>query len=68
MPLFEFKCNDCGHQFEELTSSTETELPACPECKQVDTKKLPSLSSFGGLSGQGGASHFQPPSCSSGGG
>ncbi len=68
MPLFEFKCNDCGHQFEELTSSTATNLPVCPQCSQADTKKLPSLSSVGSISGQSTPSHFQPSSCSAGGG
>ena len=68
MPLFEFKCNDCGHQFEELTSSTTTELPTCPECQKVDTKKLPSLTSRGTVSGSSGSNHIQAPSCSPGGG
>ncbi|MBT4290718.1 MAG: zinc ribbon domain-containing protein [Deltaproteobacteria bacterium] len=68
MPLFEFKCNDCGYQFEELTSSTATELPLCPECKKADTKKLPSLTSLGSVAGQSGSNQFQAPSCSPGGG
>ncbi len=68
MPLFEFECNDCGHEFEELKSFTDTKLPTCPNCKQVNTKKLLSTSSLGKTSNQGRSDHFQAPACSTGGG
>ena len=30
MPLFDFECDECGTQFEELAAVGET--PACPNC------------------------------------
>ncbi|WP_319778032.1 zinc ribbon domain-containing protein [Maridesulfovibrio sp.] len=44
MPIYEYKCNECGHEFEELVSSTSVETPACPKCESPDTEKM--LSSF----------------------
>ncbi|WP_419782062.1 FmdB family zinc ribbon protein [Maridesulfovibrio sp.] len=44
MPIYEYKCNVCDHEFEELVFSSSAENPACPECKSSDTEKL--LSSF----------------------
>ena len=29
MPLFDFKCRNCGHQFEALVLKNEPECPAC---------------------------------------
>ena len=39
MPLFEYACCKCLHEFEELASSDETN-PPCPECGDADVKKL----------------------------
>ncbi|HAS87833.1 MAG TPA: zinc ribbon domain-containing protein [Desulfovibrio sp.] len=44
MPIYEYKCDVCGHEFEELVFSSSTENPSCPECKSKDTEKQ--LSSF----------------------
>ena len=47
MPLFEYRCATCGHQFEKLVSSSERDkLPPCPKCEAKDTKKLVSRTSF----------------------
>lgn len=32
MPTYEYKCNDCEHQFEELQSINADALTDCPEC------------------------------------
>ncbi len=34
MPLFEFQCRKCGHQFEELLTAAEVEAGQlkCPAC------------------------------------
>ena len=39
MPIFEYSCNACSHEFEELVFSRD-ECPPCPECGSEDTGKL----------------------------
>ncbi|TIH13709.1 zinc ribbon domain-containing protein [Marinifilum sp. JC120] len=53
MPIYEYKCNVCGLEFEELVFPSSSDNPVCPECKSPDTGKL--LSSF-----SGGASFSDP--------
>ena len=60
MPLFEYKCNDCDHKFEELVNSSTTNVP-CPKCKSQNTSKLLSVFAASGGSGSGASS------CSTGG-
>jgi len=38
MPIFEYRCAECGHQFEMLVRG-ETHT-ACPECGATQTEKL----------------------------
>lgn len=44
MPIFEYVCNACGHQFEFLKLPAATTVPSCPACSSQDLKRL--LSSF----------------------
>jgi putative FmdB family regulatory protein len=37
MPLFEYACRGCGHQFEYLTR--QGQQPACPACSGVELEK-----------------------------
>lgn len=39
MPIFEYKCADCGHEFEELVFDRD-ECPPCPKCQSEETGKL----------------------------
>jgi len=39
MPIFEYHCNDCGNEFEELVFDRE-ECPPCPKCQSDKTGKL----------------------------
>jgi putative FmdB family regulatory protein len=32
MPTYQYKCKDCGIQFEEFQSMTERAIDKCPEC------------------------------------
>ncbi len=32
MPTFDFKCNDCGHNFSEFVSIKDKEKVRCPKC------------------------------------
>jgi len=33
VPLYEYRCNDCGHQFEKIQSFSAPEEKECPVCK-----------------------------------
>ena len=44
MPIYEYACKACGHEFEFLVLPTFKDAPACPECKSADLEKL--LSGF----------------------
>ncbi|MCK4656285.1 MAG: zinc ribbon domain-containing protein [candidate division Zixibacteria bacterium] len=56
MPMFEFKCSKCGHEFEELVFSTTPYSVRCPNCSSPDVDKKISAFSSGEASGSG-------PSC-----
>ncbi|MBI5568772.1 MAG: zinc ribbon domain-containing protein [Desulfomonile tiedjei] len=49
MPIFEFKCERCGHEFESLVFSSETRAPVCPSCGSSEAKKVFSVFSCGGI-------------------
>lgn len=40
MPIYEYACRACGHQFEHLRLPAATTDPACPECGSGDLDKL----------------------------
>jgi putative FmdB family regulatory protein len=39
MPIYEYACKECGHEFEELIFSQKDEV-ACPRCGSGNTEKL----------------------------
>ena len=52
MPIFEFKCGDCGHVFEDLVLvCKDVNEVICPVCKSSNTSKL--ISKFGYSSSSG---------------
>ena len=51
MPIYEYKCNKCGKQFEAFQGITDPELKSCKFCKGR-VQKMMSLSSFS-LKGSG---------------
>ncbi len=64
MPLFEYECRKCGHQFEALVVGTRT--PTCPKCKSEDLEKK--VSAFG-VAGAGAVAWSSGSSgCGTGGG
>lgn len=41
MPIYEFKCRNCGRVFEVFFQSRENySLPRCPECESLTTEKI----------------------------
>ena len=62
MPIFEFRCPACGHQFEELVMGrAEPSRVNCPKCKRAGVEQLLSVFAAGG-----GASEPAIPSSGSG--
>ncbi|MDX9991310.1 MAG: zinc ribbon domain-containing protein [Anaerolineales bacterium] len=49
MPFYEYRCNECGTEFEKMLRFSEADqLPACPQCQSAQTrKKLSAVASFG---------------------
>jgi len=70
MPIFEFACDRCGHEFERLVSGASTSV-ACPSCG--GKKVVKKFSVFGSKSGGkftpsqggGGCASCSKSSCSS---
>ena len=40
MPTYEYQCDACGHNFDELQSFTEKPLKKCPKCKKSKLRRL----------------------------
>jgi putative FmdB family regulatory protein len=51
MPLFEYQCRKCRHQFEALVIGARK--PSCPKCGSEDLEKRVSPIGFAGVGGQG---------------
>jgi len=48
MPIFEFRCSDCGHVFESLRRNSEdTQSVACPKCRSQHVSRLISTFAVG---------------------
>ena len=63
MPIYEYQCKGCCHNFEYLMFSAKEPDPPCPECGCKDVEKLISAGAFrpnGIPSGSGG---FAGPAC-----
>jgi putative FmdB family regulatory protein len=41
MPIYEYSCKACGHEFEALIRGQKT--PACPSCESEELERLLSL-------------------------
>jgi putative FmdB family regulatory protein len=46
MPIYEYQCQSCGHEFEALQKISDPLLTDCPECRQVTLKKKVSAAAF----------------------
>src|SRR5437763_9152557 len=40
MPTYEYVCDACGHQFDEIQSFSEAPLKKCPACKKNKLRRL----------------------------
>jgi putative FmdB family regulatory protein len=46
MPIYEYRCLACGHQFDQLQKVDDPALIDCPECAKPRLEKLVSAPSF----------------------
>jgi putative FmdB family regulatory protein len=64
MPIFEYKCGQCGHVMEVLQKSRTAEKPTCENCGGSDLKKLLSGFAVGKTSASPACdSCFDGPAC-----
>ena len=52
MPIYEYRCEKCGHELEAMQKMADAPLSDCPECHEPALKKLISAAGFR-LSGGG---------------
>ncbi|WP_436795041.1 FmdB family zinc ribbon protein [Actinospongicola halichondriae] len=64
MPTYEYRCKDCGHDFEVVQAFTDDALTKCPECKG----KLKKVYGNVGISFKGSGFYKNDARSSSGGG
>ncbi len=46
MPIYEYRCNACGHEFEESQKMADEPVKVCPKCTEEKVERLISLTSF----------------------
>jgi len=62
MPIFEFHCEQCDHEFEVLTRSGQD--PECPECHSTELrKKWSTFAAQGAEAKPSGGGHAHGPGC-----
>lgn len=40
MPIYEYKCNDCENDFEQVSASHDRDHVKCPKCHSSNIKRL----------------------------
>ena len=43
MPLYEFRCTKCGHEFEQIVFPSDNEPMKCPRCRARKPERLLSI-------------------------
>ncbi|MDX1489682.1 MAG: zinc ribbon domain-containing protein [Pseudohongiellaceae bacterium] len=46
MPIYDYRCESCGHVMEALQKISDEPLKDCPQCKSASLQKQVSASSF----------------------
>ncbi|MDJ0838345.1 MAG: zinc ribbon domain-containing protein [Acidobacteriota bacterium] len=46
MPLYDYRCGNCGNEFEALQSASEDPLTDCTRCGEPKLKKVPAAPAF----------------------
>lgn len=61
MPLYDYECNDCGHEFEEFQTISERHNMHCPKCSgscDLTFKPQPRYVPFNGYFDEGLGVHI----------
>jgi len=62
MPIYEYECSTCGHEFEKLVRQSSP-APDCPGCHGTELRKK--LSAFSAVSGAAAKASDLPSPCGS---
>lgn len=46
MPMYEYRCPDCAHEFEVIQKFSDDPISVCPKCAASNVKKLISRTNF----------------------
>ena len=46
MPIYEYKCSNCSHEFEKIQKISEEPIKECPKCNKKSVSKLISAPSL----------------------
>jgi len=46
MPIYEYQCKSCGHEFETMQKLSDDPLKECPACGDLELAKLVSAAGF----------------------
>ncbi len=46
MPIYEYRCEACGHELEAIQKISDEPLKECPACGQSGLRKLVSVAGF----------------------
>jgi putative FmdB family regulatory protein len=46
MPIYEYRCAECGHELEKLQKMSDAPLVDCPACSKPGLRKLVSAAGF----------------------
>tara|TARA_B100001564_G_scaffold132477_1_gene110988 strand:+ start:516 stop:686 length:171 start_codon:yes stop_codon:yes gene_type:complete len=46
MPIYEYQCEGCGHQFDIIQKISDDKLTLCPKCNQHKLKKMVTAAGF----------------------
>ena len=67
MPIYEFRCLECGSLFEKLFKSMDEEIEVqCPKCKSDSFERVISRTNYAMGSSKGKKPRVTTKSCSSG--
>ena len=68
MPIYEFRCTQCGHVFEKIFTSSEEQVDlVCPECDATSVDRVVSVTNYAmGTGPQGKQAKLDTKTCGPG--